>query len=92
MIKRDDFIVENVAHHRNGCTGDGFHVVTFVFYGREMIATQFDERPMSTAVFERAELAAGRIEFGENSYRGDQFAKAISEVIAEYESFREIMA
>ena len=90
MIRRADLIIENVARHRNGTSGDPFHVVTFLCYGREMVAIQFQDNLKATAVFDRRLLAAGEIAFAENSFRGDCFADAIREAIAEFNDFENV--
>lgn len=88
--------VEQVAYHRNGMAGEGFHVVTFTFDRRPMVGIVFEYRKNANprvAVFDRAELAKGVIAFGGsdegcNSWRGDQFAPALAIAIKEYEASR----
>ena len=77
-----------IVYHRNGCSGVPFHVVKFDWKDdegkrRHMIATVFDqlgsERPV--AVFDLDFLAKGNIKFGENSWRGDDFAEVLYKAI-----------
>ena len=86
--------VTDVKWHRNGISGEGFHVVLFGWVdgkkNRKMVATVFganEKKPsMRTAVFDRDELAAGNVAFaGGNSWRGDYFAEALNDAITEYE-------
>jgi hypothetical protein len=75
------------AYHRNGMSGNGFCVLTFdaIFGGEryKMVATVFQESG-NIAVFDREKLGAGVIEFGLNSWRGDDFEKELREVIGEW--------
>lgn len=82
-----------VAYHRNGVSGIGFHVITFVWHDtnatpsihRRMVATVFPEAG-AIAVLDVDQTAAGNIAFAKgNSWRGDYFEKAIREEIAHYE-------
>ena len=81
-INNDEIIVEQIEHHRNGISGNGFDVVLFRWLTKDMIAIVFEERG-NIAVFERHLLGQGRIGFGENSWRGDLFEDNIRRVIAE---------
>jgi hypothetical protein len=71
--------VRAIALHRNGVGGAPFHVVIFDEdknahpddRGRK-IAIVFEE-PWHTAVLDIAKLAQGDIEFGSNSWRGDEY-------------------
>ena len=97
---RPDFTeieIEEIAYHRNGIAGIGFHVVLFRWYEtgeedapRNMIGvvTELDEESEAlreagefyntpTAVFDRDSLAVDNIEFGRNSWRGDEFDAAL---------------
>ena len=71
-------IVE-IAYHRNGICGNGFHVVNFLakFKGNgnsqsNMVAILFEESG-SCAVLDVDLLAKGDAKFGSNSWRGDHF-------------------
>ena len=72
------------AFHRNGICGAPFHVVLFHDISDEntrKIAILFEE-PHHCAVLDVAKLAEGRIAFGVNSYRGDNFEPALRRVLA----------
>jgi len=87
--------VYEVAYHRNGVGGMGFHVVAFaanpdgdetneyvgIVFAREGKngEAQSDECP--TAVFDRKLLGDGIIAFGYNSHRGDYFENALLKAI-----------
>lgn len=84
--------VERIDYHRNGVSGEGFHVVAFVAnpeYAGEvdqnMFAVVFEDRG-HCAVFDRDLLGQGTIEFGANSWRGDNFEPLLREVIDGFNS------
>jgi len=74
------------AYHRNG-DGEGFCVVSFdcVVEGSlyPMVAVVFKE-PGKVAVFDRQKLGAGVIEFGLNSWKGNDFEKDLRAVIGDW--------
>jgi hypothetical protein len=76
--------VEKIDYHRNGVGGNGFNVVTFTYkYERltiNMVAVVFEEKG-NVAVFDRDLLGKGVIEFGQNSWRGDNFEAALRKAI-----------
>jgi hypothetical protein len=82
--------IREIAYHRNGVAGNGFHVVTFKGGRRisqgvnrnfpEMVAIVFEE-PGNVAVFDRELLGEGIIAFAENSWRGDYYEKELRAVI-----------
>jgi hypothetical protein len=82
--------IEDIAYHRNGISGEPFHVVTFSddrdedVAGRNMIAIVF-EINMATAVFDRNLIGEGIIAFMENSYRGDHFDRELRAAIEAWE-------
>ena len=82
----DDITIQEIAHHRNGISGEPFAVVTFTWndegVARPMLGVLFandrPERPGGfvnprTAVLDRDRLRVGVIAFMENSWRGDDF-------------------
>lgn len=80
--------VVEVAFHRNGSgTGEGFHVVLFVWDGRNLVASVF-ARKGCVAILDRDLLEEGRIEFGVNSWRAESFEPSLSEAVAEFEEGR----
>ena len=72
--------VQEVAYHRNGIGGEGFHVVTFDSGLHELVGVVF-EGEGRVAVFDRRRLGVGTIAFGDNSWRGDQFEVALRRAI-----------
>ena len=71
------------ACHRNGICGEPFEVVLFEDRGPEgsrKLAILFDE-PHYCAVLDIAKLAAGDIEFGSNSFRGDNYEPHLRQAI-----------
>jgi hypothetical protein len=78
-------------YHRNGVSGEGFHVVLFdwVKEGDEqkgMCAFVFSQLGR-IAVTKVGELAYGNIEFGNgNSWRGDHFEEDIRKYLSEKEN------
>lgn len=63
----------NVAHHRNGVSGNPFYVVTFRDGRQKMLGIVFEEQQGTVAVFDSELLSQGVIAFGENSWRGDDY-------------------
>ena len=83
---------KKMAHHRNGICGNPFSVgiVKKSLENQKeqtFLIVQFDESKASTAVFDLDLLKQGIIEFGKNSWRGDQFADEF-ETLAEIDSER----
>lgn len=62
------------SHHRNGVCGEGFTARIVDEYGRRSLVVTFDSDSMRTAVFDIDLLQNNDIEFGSNSWRGDQYA------------------
>lgn len=78
--------IQDIQHHRNGICGMPFTVVTFLWEGRSMVAVRFDDSTRLNpriAVLDRGMLAEGNIQFGLNSWRGDEFAHQIDQAIQE---------
>ena len=76
--------IEEVAYHRNGISGEGFHVVTFRYGPTPMVGVVFTGAGQ-VAVFDRALLGQGTIAFLENSWRGDEFAAVLRDAITAYQ-------
>jgi hypothetical protein len=89
MNKRLVSKVKEIAYHRNGIGGEGFHVVTFHCNENhsDMVGVVF-EGPGRVAVFDRDLLGKGVIEFAVNSWRGDEFEPSLREVIEKWEDAR----
>jgi len=89
-VKLKDIEVRKIARHRNGISGEPFYVI--VFDGEErcdlarrpMIATVFDT-PKHVSVLDRNQIAAGEIDMGTGSWRGDEYEDALREAIAAHE-------
>lgn len=81
--------VSQVAYHRNGVSGAGFHVVSFVdlTWGTKnatnMIATVFGQGG-HVAVLDVDGLAD--VSFGVNSHRGDIYEGVLRHAIADFEA------
>ena len=79
--------VRAIDYHRNGIGGAPFHVDLFdedknadpADQGRK-VAIVF-EGPWHTAVLDIARLAAGDVEFGSNSWRGDEYEPHLRKAI-----------
>jgi hypothetical protein len=72
-VKLKDLRDVKVAYHRNGVSGNGFHLVSFTHDSKAMGAVVFEE-PGDVAVFRL---------FGiDDKYRGDLFESALREAIA----------
>lgn len=72
--------VTDIAYHRNGVTGNGFHSVLFTHDGMKFIATVFPEAGF-VAVLSSEETTEGGVV---SSWRGDTFEAALREAIAVY--------
>lgn len=77
--------IEAIDFHRNGVTGEGFHVVLFtdVEYG-PFVGIVFDE-PGHVAVLQQEKLSKHVIGSFENAWRGDHFEPILRKAIAEYQ-------
>jgi len=74
--------VEQIAYHRNGVSGNGFHAVLFKAKdgGHKMLSIVFDE-PGSVAVIDLELIPEHGVTFGQNSFRGDNFAPELRDAI-----------
>jgi hypothetical protein len=77
----------NIDYHRNGISGAPFHAIVF----RDLsdgpgakIGIAFDA-PYHTAVLDIGKLADCDVEFGSNSYRGDQYEPALRKAITQHQ-------
>lgn len=77
--------IHDIACHRNGSTGEPFHLVTFTDAetGEAMLATVFNQSK-HVAVVSIGRLAEGNIAFGSNSFRADYFEDELRAAIAEW--------
>lgn len=75
--------VLSVEFHRNGVLGNGFYVVLFTHESTKKVAIVFDE-PGNVAVLDVGLLAQNNIEFGENSWRGDEFESELRKAVKAY--------
>ena len=79
--------IHQIAYHRNGVSGEGFHAVIFDGAADEgrMVAFVFPS-PFHVAVVNVDKLAdpAIGVTFGENSWRGDRYERELREAIKEW--------
>ena len=84
--------VIKIAHHRNGVTGEPFHVVLFRhkfdINDPVKVAVVF-QTTHHIAILDTALLDKQVIEFGENSWRGDQYEAALHKAITEWDRHNE---
>lgn len=85
--------VDDIAYHRNGIGGVGFHVVTFAFmdegdsgWHNNMLAVVYEDSGY-VSVLDMDVLP--NVEFTVNSWRGDNFEPALRRAINTY---RELQA
>lgn len=79
--------IQQIEPHRNGVSGEPFYAVLFLDPSEpeaRFVASVFPGEG-TVAVLEIGRLAAGDIEFGSNSWRGDRYEPALRRAIAEYE-------
>lgn len=81
----DLLIIEDVAHHRNGVHGVGFHIVTFLYATTPMVGIVFEAHG-HVAVFERDRLDHDLSACLNNSWRGDALAPYLRYAIARYKA------
>jgi len=72
-----------IDYHRNGISGAGFHVILFKSGKQKMMGVVFEEGGYC-AIFDVNKLTAGDIEFGSNSWRGDNYEPELREEIKKY--------
>lgn len=79
----------NISYHRNGIHGLPFHVAIIKDkQNGPMLVVRFDKDAdtetgqVICAAFNLEQLCHGNIEFGSNSFRGDEFAPIIDKLIA----------
>ena len=81
-----------VAYHRNGISGEGFHAVRFIdpAEGNDVMLGIVFKEPGYVAVLSVNMLAGldqeATVAFGVNSYRGDVYAPALRRAIKEAQS------
>ena len=83
-VEIDSLIFKEVAYHRNGVCGDGFHcaVVNDPKIG-DMLITYFEIKDhICCAVYKLSMLP--NIRFTENSWRGDHYVDQMRKAIVEY--------
>lgn len=86
-----DIHVKQIDYHRNGVSGEPFHVVHFdTEQDGAMMAVVFepDDREQfhnpRVAVFQESQLPD--TEFGRNSWRGDTYSSALYDAIIAYDA------
>jgi hypothetical protein len=81
---------KSIAYHRNGIGGAPFHVIVFDWQddkttesGKDFMAVVFEEK-WHAAMFDIVKLSDGDIEFGSNSWRGDNYEPQLRAAIRDY--------
>ena len=72
--------INKVAFHRNGSSGEPFHIIKFTNKKEKMIGIVFKEK-YHVAVFNQKLLGKGIIDFGVNSFRGDNYENKLRNAI-----------
>ena len=81
--------VNEVAHHRNGVTGEPFHAVRFVSAetGDEMLGIVFPGKGqiavLNLGTLLGSQERPGTVAFGINSFRGDRFESELRRAVRE---------
>jgi len=76
--------VHKIDYHRNGVSGEGFHVCKFIDSKEGfMIGIVFPSAGYC-AVMNIDMLSEGIIDFGKNSYKGDHYEKELRQAIASW--------
>lgn len=104
-MTRRDIKIREIAYHRNGVAGEGFHVVLFDWPepgarkpARHMVATVFPLHEEDgeadwngrISVFDVDQLAAGNIAFAAgNSWRGDDFEPELRAAVTAWQTARD---
>ena len=74
-------------YHRNGIAGLGFYAVIFKAWedgeARTMVASLFKE-PGYCAVYDLEKLQKHDVEFGSNSWRGDDYESALKPLLKKF--------
>ena len=73
-------VVRDVSYHRNGVSGNGFHLIRFTYKRNEMIATVFDGEG-NVAVLGMAKLSDLADDQADNKWRGDWFEATLRQAI-----------
>ncbi|HWG41188.1 MAG TPA: hypothetical protein VN688_00260 [Gemmataceae bacterium] len=76
-----------IAHHCNGVVGAPFAVALFKDHGPQgslKVGILFEE-PYHCAILDVVKLASGDIQFGSNSWRGDQYEPHLRRAIASHD-------
>ena len=73
-------VVHDITYHRNGVSGNGFHLIRFTYKRDAMVATVFDE-PGNVAVLNVAKLGDIADDQAANKWRGDWFEDTLRQAI-----------
>lgn len=82
--KRLNSTLISISRHRNGISGEPFHVILFYDDDVRLVATVFAE-PGYVSVLCPDRTYHGDIEFGSNSWRSDYYEDWLRARIVEYE-------
>lgn len=85
--------IEQVAYHRNGVSGLGFHAIIFIARG-PAIDSLSDERFLASVFKAKGAVSVisldrtenNGVTFGDNSWRGDDFEPELRAAVAAYEA------
>ena len=77
-------VVHDITYHRNGVSGNGFHLIRFSYQRADMVATVFDE-PGNVAVLNVAKLGDISDDQAANKWRGDWFETTLRQAIIDNE-------
>lgn len=78
--------VQEIAYHRNGVTGEGFHVVTFKDGKTDLIGIVFDSVNPDDFCATGRVAVLNTILLGQQPYRGDEYAPFLIEAIKQQEA------
>lgn len=80
-----DIEIRQVAFHRNGVGGEGFHAILFEDRENGLMVASVFEGQGRVAVYSVPGLSTVGVKFGPNSWRGDYYETDLREAINEYQ-------
>ncbi len=92
MTEQPKIDVTEIAYHRNGISGEGFHAVRFVHRvdgprskPQEFLATVFPAKG-HVSVISLDLISSAGVAFGLNSWRGDTFERSLRRAIKKHDA------
>lgn len=76
----------SIDHHRNGIAGRPFYVAILKDGKKRKVVIRADGDPTGIFVLDIDLLNAGVIEFGKNSFYGEDYSEAMSAAITDFEN------